>query len=120
MSQRTQTFHFDGEFLGLNLRPLHEYRKNQWVIPVGYVFVCQWCGDAWAKIETARTCAELTNPASSRNFFIIQRPCMMCGGSGTMWLPYDTDYQRNLPQFMLLRELEIAYSDATANPRRRI
>jgi hypothetical protein len=67
---------------------------NQW--PNSYVFVCQHCGEVWARARAENVSEWLP----------LRLPCERCG-SGSLWLSWDKEYCAALPREILLREVAL-------------
>jgi hypothetical protein len=97
-----QHFFIEGRYIGSTERSL-EFVHAEAVLPTSYWFLCPCCGDEWAKVAVE------SKQHRGRWAPVIQS-CRKCGGSGSIWRPWDYEYTENLPLAVLkwefLRELE--------------
>ncbi len=98
----TQHFEVAGRHLGIATR--HHIARNG-LPPRSYAFVCEGCGETYAKCPIIRASAGVIE---TRPFQFITRRCAACGGEESLWLSWDTEFLAALPEAVLRRELSIA------------
>jgi hypothetical protein len=77
-----------------------EFRAGKHYAPPSRVFICPFCGDAWAKYRV-----------EGQPYFIFCRGCDKCGDAhsldigGSLWIDWEAEYQKSLPHDALMREV---------------
>jgi len=96
-------YEYEGKILGQGTRqPLRRWGRT--IAPHNSAFFCVACGRIWARIAAV--------PGSDDNNRIQWRvshlPCKRDGGTGSLYLEFEEDRIADLPQGVLIHELEIA------------